>query len=182
MKKGSLFLYNKTMNNLHIISPYNDKELQINNESGRYELTLAYVKKNFEVTFRDDGVLQRRITKNSRKIYNYIFSHSNSYNNAVVNFCLFKTEEGRKWIKDILTEQMEADLESGYNDLSSTPAINVANGGVIDRNQLSVNQITIDTEQIIDRSADYFGFNLMYQSQFPAGYFLWVMQNSKKGK
>jgi len=167
------------MNRLHIISPYNDKALILNKETGRYELTLAFVKANFDTTFQNDGVLQKRITKNSRKIYNYLFSHSYSYNNRVVSFCLDRTEEGRKFILDILSEQMEADLDSGFNNLSSTPAINVSNGQTIDRNELYRNQISVDTEQIIDRSTDYFGFNLMYQSLFPANYFLLVQAKEK---
>ena len=84
---------------------------------------------------------------------------------------LQNTEEGREFLFDILTTQLEADLETGYNDLSSSPAINLANGQVMDRNELYRNQICVDAEQIFDDSDRYFGFRIGYQCVFPQIYF-----------
>ena len=80
---------------------------------------------------------------------------------------LNKTEQGRQVLKDVLLEQLEADNETAFNDLSSQPAINVGTGQEISRESLQANQISVDTEQIIDRNADYFGFNICVMTRFP---------------
>lgn len=162
-----LFLYNLNMENLHFIQPYSDNVLKWNSQNNRYELTIEFVKNELEVHFRDDGVLTSRIKKNTRKIYNYIKYHSYSGNSHFIDVLLNKTEEGRKFLTDVLLEQLDADNETGFNDLSSQPAINVSSGQVLDRDELRRNQISVDTEQIIDRNADYFGFNICIMTSFP---------------
>lgn len=155
------------MKPLNIKKPYDDQFLKFNEATKRYELTIEFVKNEFDSNFRDDKVLQRRIEKNSRKIYNYIKYHSYSGNSELINKLLNETEEGRLFLKAVLYEQMDADIETGFNDLSSQPAINVANGQIIDRPELQKNQISVDAEQIIDRNADYFGFNICVMTRFP---------------
>lgn len=152
---------------LDLIKPYDDDKLVFNQETGRYELTFEFVKKTFEINFKDDDTLKKRITKNSRKIYNLILYRCYTANKPVVDMALNRTENGRKFLFDVLLEQFEADNETGFNDLSSTPAINYTNGSVIDRNLQYANQISVDAEQIIDRNAEYFGFNILYQGQLP---------------
>lgn len=147
------------------IQPYSDDKLIFNQD--KYELAFEYVKSLFEVNFKDDAELHRRIVKNSRKIYNFIFYRIHSANKVIVETLLNHTEQGRKFLLDVLTEQFDADNESGYNDLSSVAPINVSNGQVIDRNLLYQNQISVDAEQIIDRNAEYFGINIMYQAPLP---------------
>lgn len=164
---------------MKVIQPYSDDVLAYNKDTGKYELTLTYVKEKLGNSFVDDGILQKRIQKNSRKIYNVIFARIYNANGKVVSFMLERTEEGRQYLHDLLLEQMEADLESGFNDLSSTPAVNVSNGQVLDRNQLYANQISVDTEQILERSEQYFGFNLLYRSLFPSYLYLFVAQYNK---
>ena len=161
------FLYNLVMNKLNFIQPYTDETMIWNSKTNKYELSPAFVKSEMETHYADDNVLDKRIKKNSRKIYNYIKYHSYSGNSYFVDVLLNKTEEGRRFLKDILLEQMEADNETGFNDLSSQPAVNVANGNIIDRDELRRNQISVDTEQIIERNADYFGFNICLMSRFP---------------
>lgn len=159
--------------------PYNDENLTWNEKTGHYELTLEYVKDNFEITFKDDGVLKKRISKNSRKIYNFIYARGNSANKEIVDFVLNNSLNGRRFLLNVLHEQMEADLETAYNDLSSIPAINTATGQVIDRNQLVLNQISVDAEQIIQDSKGYFGFPIIYQGQLPYYYFIFF-RNAKE--
>lgn len=155
------------MKELKITKPYDDQVMKFDSTAGRYYLTLEFVKSELDTkACIDDGELERRIKKNSRKIYNYIFYHSYTANKPVVNFCINHTENGRKFLKDVLLEQLESDLQSGYNDLSNQSPINFANGSVIDRSELLRNQVTVDTEQIIERNADYFGFNLFVMSQY----------------
>ena len=138
----------------------------------QYRLTLAYCKDAFDSNFRDDEVLRRRIKKNSSIIYRWIHNHIHSRNRTVVDFVLNNTVEGRELITNMLTAQMEADIETAYNDLSSTPAVNVSSGQVIDRNELRRNQICVDAEQEFENSADYVGFNLGYQAMYPYNYFV----------
>ena len=155
------------MENLTFTQPRTDEFLKWNDESQRYELTLQFVKNELEVHYADDAVLERRIKKNSRKIYNYIKYHSYSGNSYYIDVLLNKTEEGRKFLKDVLLEQLEADNETGFNDLSSQPAVNISSGQVIDRDELQRNQISVDTEQIIESSARYFGINICLMAPFP---------------
>ena len=155
------------MENLNFIQPHTDEVLQWNNETNRYELTLEFVKSELDVHFATDEILQKRIKKNSRKIYNYIKYHSYTGNSYFIDVLLNKTEQGRKFLTDVLLEQLEADNETAFNDLSSQPAINVGTGQTIDRDELQRNQISVDTEQIINRNADYFGFNICIMTRFP---------------
>ena len=160
------------MKQLHKIKPYSDNQLAWNENTQQYELTLEYCKDIFESNYVDDEVYQKRIRKNSRKIYRYIQNHVHSYNLPLVTRLINETEEGRAFMREILTTQMDADIETGFNDLSSTPAINLSNGQVIDRNELYRNQICVDAEQVFDDSHKYFGFRIGYQQPFPPIYFV----------
>ena len=177
MKNDTLFLYNKDMKITVIRQPYNDEVMTYNENTGRYELTIEYVKDNFTINFRDDRTLKERIKKTSRKIYNVIFARSNSANKQVIDFMLNRTLQGRVFLHDLFYEQLEADLQTGFNDLSSMPAINYANGNVIPREEQIRNQISVDTEQILDRSVEYFGINLLYSSTFPFYVYNFVEKN-----
>lgn len=159
------------MKTLHKIKPYSDSKLNWNEETQKYELTLQYCKREFDNNFADDEVLKKRIKENTRLIYRFIKYRVASFNRRVVDSVLTNTEEGRNFIFEMLSTQMSADVETGYNDLGKTPAINVANGQIIDRNQLWINQVTIETEQVFDSSDSYFGFRIGYQAPFPPIYF-----------
>lgn len=166
------------------ILPYNDNLLEFNEKTQKYELTIETIKNNFDVYFNDDGVLTKRIRKNSRLIYNYIFSHSYSGNKRVILHFLHFTDKGREFLYDALLSQMEADLESGYNTLIDQPAIDFKNGSVINRNEIVRNQVSVATEQILLSSMGYFGFNLLYSAPFPYRIVLLYQNNlcSFKGK
>jgi len=143
------------------IEPYSDDKLTY--ENGMYCLTLQYVKDRFNATgkFRDDGVLLARIEKNSEKIYDVIYDRSNQRNKKIVDFVLNETQEGREWLLRLLKTEMEADLDYAYNSLGDLPAVNGANGQVIDRNELFRNEISVATERVLDNSTRYLGFNIM---------------------
>ena len=160
-----------------IQKPFDDEVLKFNETTGRYELTIQYVKDNFSISFRDDTVLKERIKKTTRKIYNVIYARSYTANKQVIDFMLHRTQQGRVFIHDLLFEQLEADLQTGYNDLSSMPAINYAKGNIIPREEQIRNQISVDTEQILDRSEEYFGINIMYSSAFPFYVYNFVEKN-----
>lgn len=165
------------MKTLTIIKePYSDSKLDYNKNTGRYELTLAYLKDEFGPCYADDGIALQRIKLNSRVVYNYINLHTASFNRAVVNFLLTRTEEGRKFLLDILKEQQYADIQTGYNDLPYTPAISF-NGQDKDRQEIRKNTLCLAAEDIFLSSVDYFGLNIGYLGQFPAFYFNLVARN-----
>lgn len=147
------------------ITPYDDARLVFRDD--RYELALEEVKRLFPETMRDDGVLARRIKKNSRIVYNYLTTHCYTANQQVVLWLVNKTKEGRKFIYAVLMEQMEADMASGYNDLIMQMPINMTSGAVIPREELKRNQITVATEQLIEANTGYFGFNIMLPARYP---------------
>ena len=98
------------------IQPYSDGKMLYNEETKQYELQPAWVKANFGNPFNDDNTLSVRIKRNTRKVYNYIFSHGFSGNRRAIIAIINHTEEYRNYIFDALSNQMEADLASGYND------------------------------------------------------------------
>ena len=168
LEKASPFSYHIYMN-LNVIQPYSDNTLAWNDDLKRYELTIQFFKANFQNNFNDDQVLLNRLRKNSRKIYNFIRYRGFSLNWKITEFLINHTQEGREFILAALTEQMEADNESGYNDLSSMPAIS-SQGQTIDRDQLYANQISPDAEQIIENSGSYFGISIVNRTVYPFYY------------
>lgn len=160
---------------MKITKPYDDDKLIFNPTTARYELTVAYCKDNFETTFKNDAVLQRRIKLNTQVVYNFINSHVASVNKPVVAFLLAQTEEGREFLLELLTAQMYADIQTGYNDIGYTPAINFA-GQDKDRLAIQQNMLCVQAEQIFNQSDVYFGFRINYQGQLPTQLFLMVQK------
>ena len=159
------------MKNLTIIKPYDDDNLKFNQNTGRYELTIQYCKDNFETTFKNDGVLQRRIRLNTQVVYTFINLRVTSVNKGVVAFLLHRTQEGRDFLLELLSAQMYADIQTGYNDLLFQPAVNF-NGADKDRTQIKLNSLCVAAEQVFDESDNYFGIRIGYQGQFPYQLFL----------
>lgn len=159
------------MKNYKIINHYDDDNLVWNDKTGRYELTLQYCKNNFDSTYRNDGVLQRRIKLNSQVVYNYIALRVATVNKSVVNFLLNKTQEGRDFLLELLSAQQYADIQTGYNDMIFQPAINFSGGNDKDRNQIKLNALCVAAEQILNESDNYFGVRITYQGQFPWPFF-----------
>ena len=142
------------------------QKLKWNGNIDRYELTVEYAKSELDDVYGSDEKLKKRITKNSRVIYNYLLSRSYSKNNKVVIFFINNTKEGHKFLVDILLAQLEADAQSGYNDLTIMPAI-TATGKDIERNEIRRNQVCVAAEEIADNNASYFGFNLLAPTLLP---------------
>lgn len=154
------------MKNLTVINHYDDKDLVWSEKTGRYELTPEYCKDNFESTFKSDAVLKRRISLNSRIVYNYILTHGATVNKPVVSFLLDRTQEGRNFLLELLSAQMYADIQTGYNDLLYQPPINY-NGNDKDREMVKNNQLCPAAELIYEESDTYLGVRLGYQGQYP---------------
>lgn len=149
------------MNYTILQKPKNDKDMIYDTEMGLYKLTSSYAKKEFEITYRDDNVLGRRLKKISRATHTYLMWKSAPENKQVIDFFLHRTEEGRNFVKAILTSALEADLESGYYSLSQQAPIN------FDRQKQMENRVDVQTESIINDSERYVGFNLFVQFPFP---------------
>lgn len=158
------------MNKLTRITPYTDDKLVWNAITNQYELAFEFTKEEYPQNFVDDDTLKARIKKNSRVIYNFIKSRVNQYNRPFVDVLLSRTEQGRSFLFEMLRTQFESDVDSGYNDLGNTPAINVANGQVLPREELLRNMVSVATEQVWDNNQSYFGINIGYQSIFPPYY------------
>ena len=156
---------------INVINVYDDDKLVYNSSTDHYELSMEYVRNQFGENFQDDAVMQKRITKNSRRVYNYIYTRGHHSNKYVVAFLLKRTSEGRKFLFDALSAQMEADAENGFNDLTLNPSINVINGQRVERADLRANLLSVDTEEIIDGSARYFGVSIVAQVPYPFPYF-----------
>lgn len=163
------------MKNLTIIKPKDDDNLKFNPNTGRYELTLEYCKNNFDATFKNDQILQRRIKLNTQVVYTYINLHVASVNKGVVAFLLHRTQEGRDFLLELLSAQMYADIQTGYNDLLYQPAVNF-NGQDKDRNQIKTNALCVAAEQVFEESDNFFGIRIGYQGQFPTQLFIFVRQ------
>lgn len=156
------------MENLIIKEHYNDKVLEWNEITGRYQLTLPYVKTLFDaMPYKNDSIAKKQIKQTSLRVYSYIVAHSNTVNRPVVDFLLNKTENGRKFLIEVLTSQMEADMSYAYNDLVVRPLINAANGQEGNRDVYKLNAVSVETEMIIRDSNHYFGVNLTYMGEFP---------------
>lgn len=133
----------------------------------QYVLTKAFIKQNFDIAYKDDQVLDRRRMKNSRVVYSVITSRLNQANTQMALWLLNNTDCGRTFLRDILSEQMDADLSSGYNDLGMTSAINVANGSVIKREEIERNLLCVNAEMMLQGTTSYFPFNLFVQYEYP---------------
>ena len=165
------------MKELNVISkPYNDDNLVFNDKTGRYELTLQYLKDHFDSSYKNDGEAQRRIKLNSQVVYYYINLHTASTNRQVVNFLLNKTEQGRAFLLEILSAQIYADLQTGYNDLMYNPAVSFT-GQDKDRNEIRRNALCVAAEDVFNSSDAYFGFPIGYQGILPAIFYVWANQN-----
>lgn len=143
------------------ITPYSDEKMLYNETTNQYELTIAWVKSNFGNPFADDNVLEQRIKRNTRKVYNYIFSHGYSGNRKAIIAIITYTEEYRQYIYDALFSQMESDLASGYNDQDLYVAKNKD-----ERELQQLNQVSVNTENILKSSNGYGGINLLYAGVF----------------
>ena len=157
-------MYNKNMKK---IEPYSDDKMLYNNETKQYELKPSWVKSQIGDPFADDTVLEQRIKRNTRKVYNYIFSRSYSGNRKTIIAVINHTEEYREFIYDALFSQMESDIASGYNDQDMYVAKTKD-----DRELQQINQVSVNTENILKNAAGYGGINLLYASAFNSAVYL----------
>ena len=162
------------MKKLTTIQPHSDDKLYWNEQTNQYELAFEYCKEEYPENFVDDKTLKRRIKKNTRNIYRFLNYRINNYNKRFVTALLHRTQEGRNFLFSLLSLQFDADVETGYNDIGSTPAINFANGQITDRNQIWANLVTVDVEQEFDNSPSYFGINIGVQTALPPNLYLFI--------
>ena len=152
---------------MNVIQPYEDEKMKFDQGLNMYVLRMSEVKEKLEDTVQDDGKLTKRITKNSRAVYNYIHAMGHSANRPFVDFLINRTEEGRKLIYEALLTQMEADLENGYNSILNEPRIDLRSNQVIDEGAFVSSQITIATRQVLESAPGTLGINILCQSQYP---------------
>lgn len=160
-------------------NPIDDHALEFNTDTGRYQLTLAYAKTLFDVfPIKSDQVAKRRIKETSRLVYNYILGRCYTGNRTLVNYLLNNTENGRRFLKEVLSLQVEADFTTGINSLGKMPAINMSTGHVIDRNMIKENQLCVAAADEIAESQNYFcGINLLLQCPYSYSVYNFVGMN-----
>lgn len=149
------------------IEPYSDDKMLYNEETKQYELKASWIKDNFGNPYNDDKVLEQRIKRNTRKVYNYIFSRGYSGNRKAVLAIINHTEEYREFIYDALFSQMESDLASGYNDQDL-----FVPKSKDERELQQINEVSMNTENILKSSAGYGGINLLYAATFNTAIYL----------
>ena len=159
------------MRRLKVIQPYADDSLSYDEFQNRYYLTREYCKEHFEFTLKNDQVLDREIERNTDNVYDFIFSRVNTQNMSVVEYLLSNTEQGRAFILKLLSYQMEANLESGFNSTGKVPLVNPSNGQILPREEVARNQVSVEVERLLYNSNQYLGVNIFYQGRFPP-YFL----------
>lgn len=147
------------------IEPYTDNDLEW--DGRRYVLTIAYIKDNFEVTYKDDGTLDARRKLNSKIVYKELAKRLNSNNVELGMKIINETAEGRRFVKDVLMEQMQADLKSGYNDMGYMSPIDFAKGQAMDKDEISKNILCPNAEDVVDRNTLYFPFNAFTAYAYP---------------
>lgn len=162
------------MNKITPAAPYDDDKMIWDEDTQQYQLKLDYCKEEFDVAYinddNEDTLLKKRIKKNSRVVYRFITSRVNSYNRDFAFKLLNRTAEGRQLIFNMLYAQMESDIDSGYNDLTGSTAVNLSNGQIIPREELNRNTVSVATEEEWDNNQAYFGINLGYQGRIPPYY------------
>lgn len=143
------------------ILPYSDDKMLYNETTQRYELTIQFVKEQIGNPYADDGKLEARIKRNTRKVYEFIFNRAYSGNRRIITAIIDHTEEYRNYIFSALFSQMEADAVSGYNDQDLfTPK------SKDERSLQMLNQVSVSTEQILESSSGFGGINLLYAGAF----------------
>ena len=155
------------MKRLNAIKPYSDKSLQYDETTNRYLLTREFCKGNFDFTFKSDLQLDREIERNTDVVYDFIFSRVNTNNAQVVEYILSSTKEGRALILKMLSYQMEANMESGFNSTGKIPLVNASNGQIIQREEVARNTVSVEVERLFYNSPRYVGLQLGYQGSFP---------------
>ncbi len=147
------------------IEPKTDNDLEWVND--QWVLTKAFIKGHYDIAYKDDQTLDRRRQKNTRVVYSVIMARIAQTNVPLAKWVLGNTQEGKTFMRDILAEQMEADLLYAYNDLGLTSAVNTASGQTIDRKEIEKNLLCPNAEMMVESSTNYFPFNLFMQYQYP---------------
>ena len=147
------------------IEPHTDNDLEW--DGRRYVLTIAYIKDNFEVTYKDDGTLDARRKLNSKIVYKEMARRLNSNNVELAMKIFNETAEGRRFVKDVLSEQMQADLKNGYNDMGYMSPIDFAKGQAMDKKDIEANLLCPSAEGVIDDNPLYFPFNVFTAYAYP---------------
>lgn len=153
---------------LTITQPHSDERLVWDSLTKKYKLNKGYILNLLGGNpYQDDGKLERRNLQNSRLIYSYILTRGNSMNQKYNEFILNSTQEGRDLLCDVLTSQIIADTETGYNDLIKQVPINFTNFTSVSRRTIIENSICVEAQMILENSqARLGGYNIMSQIRY----------------
>lgn len=88
--------------------------MKYNEETNRYELEDSDIDEN---PYKDSTELLRALKRQSRSLYQWIYSQINPVNREIVEKALRKDPAYVSAVKEALVDCYEADVEVGFNDL-----------------------------------------------------------------
>lgn len=145
--------------------PFNDDYMVYNTLLHRYVLTENVITQlgGDDVYALDQAKRNRILLDISNSVYNFIYSRTNSHNRDFIELILATSLEARELIKQALISQLNADIESGINDIKKIAPINPQTYQTIKREELANNMVCVECENIIQ---SFSLINLLYAGDY----------------
>lgn len=145
--------------------PYDDEYLVYNKLLHRYILTERVLTElGGDDIYAFDTAKRQRVLKDiSNSVYNFIYLRGNSKNRDYIEYILATSKEARELIKQALISQLNADLDSGINDIKKVSPINPQTYQTINRDELARNMVCVECEAILQ---SFTLINLLYAGDY----------------
>lgn len=107
---------------------------------------------------------ERELKAQSLTVYLWIYHRIPFANKDLIEYMLAKDERFTQPLKEALLSQLDYDLKSGGNDVNKQVAIDFKSKGAIPRSMQIQNQVSIETQQILENAST--DFNLLYGADY----------------
>jgi len=107
---------------------------------------------------------ERELKAQARTVYLWIYHRIPFGNRDLIEYMLATDSRFQPIIKEALVSQLEYDLKSGGNDVNKQVAIDFKSKGAIPRSIQVQNQVSIETQQILENGSS--DFNLLYGGDY----------------
>lgn len=107
---------------------------------------------------------ERELKAQSRTVYLWIFNRIPFGNRDLIEYMLATDTRFNLPLKEALLAQLEYDLKSGGNDVNKQVAIDFKSKGAIPRSMQVQNQVSIETQQILENASS--DFNLLWAGDY----------------
>lgn len=146
--------------------PRNDENMIYNKDFHRYVLTMkgASLVADISKIYASTQECERTLFNISRRIYNYIYSHTNTLNRNYIEYKLACDEEFRSVVFEAMLSQLEADVSSGALDVVNQVGINFQAGQVIDESEIAKRSICVEAKKILQNGNGQ--FNLLFMGDY----------------